>query len=180
MLKVESIYFVLLSLVTALLSVYMPNWSLIIIGFFFVAKVLRYLTSENYIMSWLQKIITIASLFITLFYYNTLLGYEPAITFLTIMNWVKFYESKTIRDYQSLSFFLLLEMVGVTIYYQDIYSMVFIFVSLSLIFFIFFELSKGFNILNLKVKSYLKIVRTLIFFLPLVLVLFFVFPLLST
>jgi protein-glutamine gamma-glutamyltransferase len=174
------IFWVVLSLILVIsphLSRF-PNWSIVLIMILFMWKIFCIDHQRWQAPKWLLIIISIVSMVGIFIYFGTLFGKTAGSIFLSIMLTVKLHESKSRRDYMllvSLSFFII---VTNFLFSQSIFTVVYMLFTMIILIISLLSINQGSAkiTLNYKIKFSVKLISLT---LPLMLVMFVLFPRIS-
>jgi len=158
------------------LYIELPTWTLVLAIYILLATFLKKNLQLNFLPDLIKKIITIGGLIAIWINYKTLLGSEPAVNFITLLACLKVFEAKNIRDYKVHSYLLIILLLGVAITLQSLMILFHIGISFIFITSLLYHYSKGGKeTFNLK-DALQRILKFQIIVLPLVILIFFLFP----
>lgn len=176
MLNIQWSFVVLTLLVCGPLVPHAPSWASLISLVMIIFKSIELVLNKNLIPKLLFKIITILSLIFTLIHYKTLLGYEPASTFLMIISALKLKESYSVRDFRIHLLFMIFLSLILSLFYQSLFMTFLILFNFIFIFYLMLDLSKAQVKMEWRLGKMRRILQFLVLGLPVVILLFLVFP----
>jgi len=154
----------------------LPLWATCTFLFITMATFIRDELRVNLLPPFFKHILTVGSLAATLFYFKTLKGYEPAINFLALITALKVFESKNLRDYKILLYFMIFLVMGNALFFQTATLSLHILISLFLIFTLFLEQSKGLGLRYEYFGSLKTLLKLFLYTAPFIALIFLIFP----